>query len=332
MPRLGGYPILLVHGFMASTATWVQMGPNNGLAYILFEQGYDVWMLNTRGNLYSKAHKNPNINQKDYWKFSFHEIGIYDLPGAVDLILSVTKQPKMQYIGHSQGSTAFFVLCSEVPGYAEKFDLMQALSPTVYMQNSESPVLRFLSVFSGSYQVLVNLLGGFEIAKSNTLITQFRDHICSVTVANSEICAMFDFVTCGFGWSQLNSTLTPLVVGHASQGASSMQIYHYAQQIKTSGFHRFDQGRMVNQIVYQNPQAPQYNLSRVTCKVALQHSQHDWMATRNDVENLRLRLPRVIDTHMIEHRDFSHYDFTISKNVRKLVYRRIVKLTTQRIV
>lgn len=153
IPRPGAQPIVLVHGLMSSSACWVQMGPSNGLAFLLYEQGFDVWMLNTRGNIYSKTHKEPNIKASAYWSFSFHEIGIYDLPNSIDQILSITKQQQVQYIGHSQGSTAFFVMCSELPHYNDKVILMQALSPTVYMKNSLSPVLRYLSLFKGEFSV-----------------------------------------------------------------------------------------------------------------------------------------------------------------------------------
>jgi len=138
---------------MSSSATWVQMGPSYGLAYKLYMQGYDVWMLNTRGNLYSKAHIARKITQAEFWMFSFHEIGVYDLPATIDKIITMTKQPKIQYIGHSQGSTSFFVMCSELPEYNEKVIFMQALSPTVYMQHTRSPVLKFLSLFKGKFGV-----------------------------------------------------------------------------------------------------------------------------------------------------------------------------------
>lgn len=186
------------------------MGPSDGLAFLLYEQGFDVWMLNTRGNVYSKTHKRPNIKASEYWEFTFHEIGIYDLPNSIDLILSITKQPQLQYVGHSQGSTAFFVMCSELPHYNAKIALMQALSPTVYLQNSLSPVLRYLSLFKGEFSVLLNLLGGFEISRDNTLITQFRDHICTSNVLTSKICEIFDFVLAGFGWNQFNAVSNPL--------------------------------------------------------------------------------------------------------------------------
>lgn len=55
------------------------------------------------------------------------------------------------------------------------------------------------------FKVLLNILGGFEISRDNTLINQFRTHICSGSEVTSKICAIFDFVLAGFGWSQFNA-------------------------------------------------------------------------------------------------------------------------------
>ncbi|KAM8716819.1 hypothetical protein ACLKA7_003656 [Drosophila subpalustris] len=323
IPRPGAPVILMVHGLMSSSVIWVQMGPSNGLAFKLYNQGYDVWMLNTRGNIYSQQHKNPNIKPSVYWAFSFHEIGVLDLPATIDMVISVSKQPQIQYIGHSQGSTSFFVMCSELPQYADKIILMQALSPTVFMQNTQSPVLRFLNLFKGKFGVLLNLLGGLEISRDNTLIAQFRNHICSANIG-SQICAIFDFVMCGFGWSEFNTNLTQLVVGHSSQGASSIQIYHYAQLLNGPKFHRFDKGALINSMTYKGSDPPSYNLTSCTCKVALHYAEDDWLAGPQDVATLKDRLPNVVDNSFIPQKGFCHYDYMLSKNVNRLLYGRVI--------
>lgn len=75
--------------------------------YILADENYDVWLSNSRGNVYSCNHTTYNPfgssnDRKKFWDFSWHEMGYYDLPAIIDFILDETDQEKLQFIGHSQ--------------------------------------------------------------------------------------------------------------------------------------------------------------------------------------------------------------------------------------
>lgn len=72
------------------------------LGYMLSDLGYDVWMGNARGNRYSKNHTSLNSDYMEFWDFTFHEMGKYDLPANIDYILSKTGYDQLHYIGHSQ--------------------------------------------------------------------------------------------------------------------------------------------------------------------------------------------------------------------------------------
>jgi lysosomal acid lipase/cholesteryl ester hydrolase len=82
---------------------------SKSLAFILANQGYHVWLGNNRGNKYSRIHEqfNPDKNRK-FWKYSFHEMGQYDLPAMIDYIRNKTGKEKIFYIGHSQGTAQMF--------------------------------------------------------------------------------------------------------------------------------------------------------------------------------------------------------------------------------
>lgn len=110
------------------------------------DEGYDVWLANTRGCLYSTNHTTYNPfgsrkDQKNYWNFALHELGIYDIPTSMDYILNKTEQTKMHVFGHSQGSTGLFILASEKPEYNEKIEMMHHLGPAVFLSHLKSPVL-----------------------------------------------------------------------------------------------------------------------------------------------------------------------------------------------
>ncbi len=85
--------------------------PSNSPAFILANEGYDVWLGNSRGNKYSKGHTTLSPTSTEFWQFGWEEMGKYDLPAVTDYILSLTKQEKIAYVGHSQGTTqALFAL------------------------------------------------------------------------------------------------------------------------------------------------------------------------------------------------------------------------------
>lgn len=122
-------------------------------AYILADQGYDVWMGNSRGNTYSRGHEQFLPTDSKYWNFSFHEMGVYDLPATIDYILAATKQPKIYFLGHSQGTTSFFVMMAIKPEYNDKIFKFAAYAPMAYMANVRSPFIKFTAKLSSPLYV-----------------------------------------------------------------------------------------------------------------------------------------------------------------------------------
>lgn len=114
--------------------------------FILADAGYDVWMGNSRGTTFSRNHTtlNPDTDHK-FWNFSWHEIGIYDLPASIDYILNVTNSTSLYYVGHSQGSTTMYVMASEKPEYNEKIKFYVHLAPIAFMSHLRSPPIKLFS-------------------------------------------------------------------------------------------------------------------------------------------------------------------------------------------
>lgn len=97
--------VLLQHGLTDSSDAWVVGDASVAPAFVLVENGYDVWLANSRGNKYSKGYAGEYISNADYWKFTIKEMADYDLPAMIDYILLHTKQKKLAFIGHSSGTT-----------------------------------------------------------------------------------------------------------------------------------------------------------------------------------------------------------------------------------
>ena len=63
--------MLLQHGLNDSSSLFFQEGTES-MACFFAEAGFDVWLNNSRGNRYSRMHKNLDPDHDaDYWHFSF---------------------------------------------------------------------------------------------------------------------------------------------------------------------------------------------------------------------------------------------------------------------
>lgn len=68
-------------------------------------------------------------------------MGIFDLPAAINYVLTKNQNEDLIYIGHSQGTTQFFVLATEKPDFAaKKIKASFSLSPVVFMSRIKSPL------------------------------------------------------------------------------------------------------------------------------------------------------------------------------------------------
>ena len=92
------------HGLLDQAGTWVYNSPQLSLGYQMVEDGYDVWLTNSRGNIWSKQHKRYNFTDGQFWDFSVHEMAKYDVPANLNYIMKVTEFDQVIYVGHSQGT------------------------------------------------------------------------------------------------------------------------------------------------------------------------------------------------------------------------------------
>ncbi|KAL4715160.1 hypothetical protein ACJJTC_012207 [Scirpophaga incertulas] len=320
---------LLMHGLLSSSAEWVLMGPDKGLAYILSDAGYDVWMGNARGNTYSRRHASLKPSTSDFWKFTWHEIGYYDLPAMVDYVIKETGAPKIHYIGFSQGTTAFWVMTSMRPEYNDKIIAMQALAPVAYLSHVKSPLLKAIAPFTNSLERIVKILGVNEFLTNGKINELAGQKICIEEAITQSLCTNILFLICGYHEEQLNATTFPLIVGHTPAGASSKQIIHFGQVYNSDKFVQFDYGWIKNKITYGTFSPPAYDLSAIRTPIFLHYSDNDWLSTPEDVNRLAKEIKSVVGKYRVPLAEFNHVDFVFAIDVKKYIYDRILKIMSQ---
>ena len=76
-----GAPVIFFqHGVVDSADCWIMSYPETAPAFKAVRAGYDVWLGNQRGTKYSMNHSVLSNKSKEYWAFSFTEMGKYDAP------------------------------------------------------------------------------------------------------------------------------------------------------------------------------------------------------------------------------------------------------------
>ncbi|MFS7930864.1 putative triacylglycerol lipase [Helianthus anomalus] len=134
-------PVLLQHGLlMVDGGTWVLNAPDESLGFILADNGFDVWIVNTRGTNYSRGHTSLSPSDPAYWEWSWDELATYDLPASIQFVRDQTGQ-NVHYVGHSLGTLIAFSAFSK----DQTLNMLRSavlLSPIAYLGQVSSSLAR----------------------------------------------------------------------------------------------------------------------------------------------------------------------------------------------
>ncbi|CAN0897085.1 Triacylglycerol lipase 2 [Linum grandiflorum] len=134
-------PVLIQHGLFMDGLTWFMLPASQNLPFLLADNGYDVWIANSRGSKYSSGHVSYAPDDKAYWDWSWDELVASDLPAMVDYINNQTKQT-LHFVGHSQGNLIGLAAISKGHFLAEKLRSVSVLCPIAYMHHMSSLLMR----------------------------------------------------------------------------------------------------------------------------------------------------------------------------------------------
>ena len=305
-------PVLLQHGIFDSSDGWVCNGEDHSIAFVLAKNNFDVWLSNSRGNKYCKEHEKYNSKSFEFWQFSFHEMGIYDIPAVINYIKTVNKtNEKIIYFGHSQGTTLMFSGLSEkYDFYKENIKLFVALAPIARLTYLESTLLSLMSKISMHklfkkmevYEVCPNTEGtkkmmNFMDKYANGLMGFF---IGLLSDEDSSICN--------------NKNALSVYFNHYPCGSSLKCLIHFVQIIESKKFIKYDYNKEANLFIYHQIEPPEYDLSKIKdIPMMLIGGEKDKLSTREDIRWLKNELKEnVIYSKIIE--NMGHLSFMVGKD------------------
>lgn len=313
--------VFLMHGLLSSSADWVVTGPEQALAYLLADEGYDVWMGNFRGNTYSNRHANSTLDKLAYWSFSWDEMAEHDLPTMLAHMQEVSGQQKFFYIGHSMGTLTYYTACNYAPWIANSTRLMVGYGPHTRVPHMTSPLFKVMAYFVKEGKWILEHLGIYNFLPSNWLTEFVASEVCDVEMATQSLCRNMMYLMAGYNNNEMNETALPYIVGHAPAGTSTLNMLHYAQSVNTGAWSGYDLGNeAANMQRWNSSTPPNYRYDVVTAPVALHWSLNDWLVVPQDAADLASKLPNVVLNHEVAEAAYTHLDFLWGIHNRKLLY------------
>ncbi|KAK3782663.1 hypothetical protein RRG08_037667 [Elysia crispata] len=282
--------VFLQHALLSSACDWVMNFPNDSLGFILADNGFDVWMGNTRGNTYSRRHISLSPNNSKFWDWSIDEMAQYDMPAFIDFVLNKTGQPSLSLIGHSQGTMMNFALFSQRPDMEKKVRLFIALAPVAYVGHIVSPI-SYLSLMND--EEIYSRFGNKLFLPNDILIKFLVDLFCT-EVSTKWICDDILFLFVGVDLRNLNQSRLDVYFHHSPAGVSVKDLVHFAQLYRQKNFGKYDYGSPeANEAHYNQSTPPQYDISKVKVPVVAFSGTQDWLADPADVRQLVNSIPNL---------------------------------------
>ncbi|XP_045446934.1 lipase 3-like [Melitaea cinxia] len=300
--------VFLMHGLQGSSLSYIYLGPERALAYLLAEAGYDVWMGNARGGLNSRRHifLNPDTNAERFFNYSYEDIALKDVASTIDYILKVTRQSQLHYVGHSQGGTAFFVLNSLRPEFNTKIKSAHLLAGVGYMEHFPNKILNAIA-FGTNLLYSVALEQGIVEVLGPRDANSLNEEEYNKSPAYSLLLTVIDVIVSIHKQLEM---VTP---------ASLKQYAHFGQNIRAKSFRRFSYDPLENFIRYGSLSAPEYDLSKISVNITMHYTVNDHLLDERDVLSMASVIPNA-KARKITRETYNHNDFVLAPDSKELLY------------
>nr|GLL26712.1 triacylglycerol lipase 2 isoform X1 [Ipomoea trifida] len=322
--------VVSIHGYKCEEyedgTTWLLNSPEQSLAMILADSGFDVWISNIRGTRYSRRHVSLDANtDPDYWNWTWDDLVVHDLPAVVDLVFRTTGQ-KVHYIGHSMGTLMALASFSE-GRLVDKVKSAALLSPIAYLSHMTTELgLMAARAFVGE---ITTIFGLAEFNPKGEPVSQFLKALCAQPGVDC-----FDLMSALTGKNCcLNSSTVELFLKYEPQSTSTKNLVHLAQTVRDGVLAKYDYGNNdFNLAHYGETRPPRYNLTNIPRDIPMfiSYGGEDALSDVKDVESLLdyLKFHDVLKLHVQYIKDYAHADFIIGITAKDVVYNQIINFFT----
>eukprot|EP00347_Sterkiella_histriomuscorum_P008746 403343911 len=326
------------HGLFDSSDAWIVGGKDISPALILADNGFDVWLANSRGNKYSIpiqfndgsnsetqndqiTNQNYQLNKKSEFviknKSNFDKHADFDIPDTIEFILNYTQQEKLAYIGHSSGNAQmFYGLWKNESYFSEKINLFLALGASTDYKNAKSKILQNLSQnHKWVYKVITLVEGERQIFNTPISLTsklQTLGRLMFPSLFNKFVELATDTNS-----SDINDQVALLrYQAHYPSGSSAKQLDHFSQMISQQKFQLFDYGLEQNLQIYNQTSPPEIMLENIKeVPIGLFCGENDQISTVEDNRIIRDRLQQNGKlVHYKEYKNIGHSSFMVAKD------------------
>ncbi|KAG6748710.1 hypothetical protein POTOM_048644 [Populus tomentosa] len=278
-------PVLLQHGLIVDGVTWLMSLPDESLAFILADNGYDVWISNGRGTRFSRGHASIDPYDSAYWDWTWDELAAYDLPATFQYVHDQTGQ-NLHYVGHSQGTLIALAAFSQ----GKLLNMLRSavlLCPVAYLNHLTSPFARGLVDLFVAEDLY--WLGQHEFSLRGPVVNKLLEDICIMP---------------GIDCSDLLTAITVIRTG-------TIAMYDYGNEND-------------NMVHYGQPTPPVYNMTSIPndLPLFLGYGGKDYLSDVRDVQALLDNLKdHDGDKLVVQYTDeYAHADFVLGVNANQIVY------------
>jgi len=312
--------VLLWHGLLDSADSWIINDEDKAPALMLANQGYDVWLGNSRGNKYSREHRfldpDRDEDKASFFGFNIEDMANHDTNSTVAYIRQETGKRSIGVIGHGIGATQF--LLSPQTG----IEVLVTLGAYSSLNHTQE---KLITTLANNPKLIENLKDAkmYEVFGEDYVSNKIFSAICE----NSPSVCQYLLEDIMLVESEyINMDRVDEMLSLFPSGTSLENLEHFVQIYTTKKFQKYDYGLELNRKIYDHDIPPLFDLSESpNFRVVQIVGEEDHISTPLDNHWLNSQLESSVEYYGSFR--IGHYSFILGKDMSYL--EEIIKLFKQ---